>query len=489
MEYQLQQLEDENQALQAEVSVLKKALSSSNEDMLTLRQQISRLEAMANGVLPVMVNKCVGTGDSLPSLLPKPRMLGGNGGASNRNSFNPFSTLHTATLVYAGAGPNSRYAVKATLAKGRRKKEKTDKALRRVSHHYSDASDSELIEEETRQRRNTNPKFLLQGMPNNQSVNGERTEDFASIVSAPAVAVVVPQIRLGLASQEPSLVEISEEKIQTIKQRAQRLENSLQDALSNMENVKKATPRTDNDSRSSISSTSTSTCGQENKQPNSGRKSARQQPQKETPRFWTEASFEVNGSPPPSSNNNYNHTKNSEKTKDKNSNYETTKTPRSGPLAVIKRPPDFCHVSGHLQERRAASETLPFTLEHEKSSLLSGRALPLSSDKAVLQAAPRQRASPASVISSTSNKEKGKPSKNSKSKSSPHDDSSNSKSENQNATGKLPATISNDNVNNKVQHSSFYSNMNPAKKQALFSKNGNKSSHKEAEVMAENKKV
>ncbi|GFS05669.1 hypothetical protein ElyMa_006525900 [Elysia marginata] len=483
MEQRLQLLEDENQALQAEISVLKKALASNNGESLSLRQQISRLEAKVSGVQPEMINKCIGTGDAF---LPKPRILGG----ANKNGFNPFSTLHTATLLYAGAGSNNRYTVKATLAKGRRKRERSERTHRRPAPYYQDVSDSETMDEAIVLRRNGKPKMSLTG----NETRLERARDSASSVSAPSLAAVVPEIRLGLATQEKPLVEISEEKIQTLKQRANTLEQTLHDALSSMENTNRATPRTENESRSSLSGASTPSRGRDRRQPVSGRNSAKQL-QQERPRFWTEASFEVNGSPPPGNSYNQTNKDNSSNNNNYNNNntkvsQDTTKTPRSGPLTVIKRPPDYCRVSGHFQERRAASETLPFTLEQEKSSLLSGRALPLASikslDKPVLQETPRQRVSPASVISSNGNNDKSKDSSNGANKSKQNGSSNHNKKDSQ-----ITAVNTNNNGNDKSHRSSFYNNTSSPNKQAHKISQTDKPSNKETDghVSTDNKRV
>ncbi|RUS81222.1 hypothetical protein EGW08_011016, partial [Elysia chlorotica] len=248
-------------------------------------------------------------------------------------------------------------------------------------------------------------------------------------------------------------------------------------------------------SRASVSGASASSCG---------RKSARRR--EERPRLWAEASFEVNGSPPPgnnhssSSNNNsmhynsnsnnsnkHNPTINGKKSKARNCSPEMTKTPRSGPMSVIRRPADFCHVTSRGHERRAASETLPFTLEHEKSSLLSGRAFPLTpnADNAALQATPRQRperVSPAVGANiTTSKREANNHCKNSTGKSSPG-----------NANGDLPATsldkLHTAGVTDKGHHSSFYSNVTTATKQPLSTQQCNQHVHKQTDGFAENRK-
>ena len=496
------------------MALLKKALSSTNGDALNLRQQIARLEALVSGVQPEMINKCVGTADSLPPFLPKPRMMGGgNNGAGNgtnhKNGFNPFSTLHTATLVYSGAGANNRYAVKATLAKGRRRKGRLDKTFGRTSHpqYHSDVSDSEAMEDESviLARRERNPNSLMLGRGSEAVLDSQRigcadlADDSISMVSAPAVAVVVPQVRLGLEKRERSLVEISEEKLETLKQRAQRLENSLQDALSSMEagGASKPTPRPDNDSVSTVSGASSPSRGRDKREPTNGRTSAKQR--EERPKFWTEPSFEVTGSPPPGGNSSHSHNlshkqhNNHHKGSSKVSN--GTKAPRQGPVVVIKRPSDFSHHgSGGYQvlpERRAVSETLPFTLEHEKSSLLSGRALPLaassvSPDKALLQATPRNRASPAaSVVSINSNKDKGKTASNNHNNNKSSSQGGNS--DNSNNAGKLLTSNAKETSNSKEHRSSFY-NLASSNKQASIGGQFEKASHDNA-AATEKKKV
>ncbi|GFO05831.1 hypothetical protein PoB_003233600 [Plakobranchus ocellatus] len=396
MEYRLQQLEDENQALQAEMTALQKTLSDTNSDALNLRQQLARLEALVNGERPERVNKCVGTADSLPSFMPKPRMPGGGSGNNVKNGFNPFNTLHTATVVYAGGGSN-RYTAKATLIKAKQKREKREKTMKRAAQYFSEAhpsaSETEAASEDNRNHCDRVPNLSMSGCVSHEP---SREKDGGS---AQVEGSVIPEIRLGLATRERSLVEISEEKLQTLKQRAQRLESSLQDAISSMERANKPTAPTDADSFSQ-SGASISSRSRDLRHSGSGRESARLHGEKS--RFWTEASFEVNGSPPPHGRHPHDSYSNSY-------SQEAVKTPRSGRLVVIKRPSDYTHAPNHPLERRAASETLPYTLEHEKSSLLSGRAVPLASNnspqKVTLPPGVRQKASPVSVVSTNSNKD------------------------------------------------------------------------------------
>ncbi|XP_005095398.1 uncharacterized protein LOC101852615 [Aplysia californica] len=299
IERRLGMLEAENKNLQNEMTVLQNTLKEKNNDALNLQRQLDKVENMLKDNMNSKVHKCVGTDDFL-SL----KTLHKNG-HKTRKSPAAFDDKNSNNKGPLTNGVGLKIPVGDMDEAGLRLESK--QILRSVP-----------AEQEVKQS----------GKSTNETPVGNITEKQNINLTAEVDSGMRP-------TREPSLIEISEEKLKTLKQRARKLEDSLHDAITSMEKLNKVTPHDDSASMHSTTSGSTITSILV--------KPSRSYMPRHHHHYWKKASLEVNGVAP-----------------------ESARIPK---LTVIRRP-------GFISERRCQSEHPPsITLESEHTSFLEGKSV------------------------------------------------------------------------------------------------------------------
>ncbi|KAH9492612.1 hypothetical protein Btru_024056 [Bulinus truncatus] len=279
IEQRLCVLEIENKQLIEEMTSLQNMLRDKQQDALSLQKQLDKLEEMLTSATCAKVNRCVGTDDS---------ELGVNKGVKKQRNQLPEADK-TNQVPY-------RYKMISMRSPAQDRLKEIEK------NNLSNG----LREKQTKDTQQRNFQALKQEISQNQKVND--THFVASNMKNESKQY----------GREKSIIEISEEKLNILKLRAQKLEDSLHEAISSMNTLRKE--KSDGESSSTKSDSKLQNTSLTNK--------------RHERNHYVGASLQVQRS-----------------------------TPR---LAVIRRP---------RSQHRSRSETL---LESEPTSFLTGRSVALN---------------------------------------------------------------------------------------------------------------
>lgn len=318
IEKRFRSLEHENRALQEEMGTLHKTLADKSRDALNLQCQLDRLENIMSSYSVPKVNKCVGTNeDMFPAVFKNNLTVGGSKTPRQNNQ----STTNTPKLS---------------------RTPRTEKEIKNKTVELPSVNGTGNLKHLKHNREFHSPNLLgatknLERRPSQEMCKSdEPTATNGSLQPHPQPSIVV---------REPSLIEISEEKLKTLKQRARKLEDSLHDAITSMERLNKSTQESLGTTSANASLASMGSLYNKNLERNGPK----------TFKKWQKASFEVNSKPPEGI-----------------SGKHSTPTPR---VAVIKRT-DSYYSPQHTGDNNGNPKNQDYQLlVSEPSSLLEGRAI------------------------------------------------------------------------------------------------------------------
>ena len=196
-------------------------LKDKSNDALNLQKQLDKVEEMLKENVTVKEDKCVGTDDFVTlKTLHKPEKKAKRTNSiedKNKNQNSPFSQNSMLNIQMSEMYESALVVDTKQSCKGGQPE--------RDMSTQCPAPDSPAP---TTEREKV--------------VNLTEVDRVPQLLSTPSF----PHIPTPLNTREPSLIEISEEKLRTLKQRARKLEDSLHDAIHSMEKLNKVTPREEN---------------------------------------------------------------------------------------------------------------------------------------------------------------------------------------------------------------------------------------------------